>query len=153
MNTRQQEIAEKLKKYPSYCDSRISKLMRRRNPSVRAVDVAAVRALVGVGGANVKQVPVMKPLAVVPRVRIKSLNDFRKLHDNAEKIRVKLATVRDGMYVTEEELRQLCEIPVQYWRRNADLPEFDGNKFKHEGTTYWAQPETIRQMKQITGRA
>lgn len=84
--------------------------------------------------------------------RIHSLADFRKAHDIPQKIRNKLPSLRGG-YVTEEELRKLCEVPVQNWRRYAELPEFAGNKFKHDGVTYWANVETITQMKQITGRA
>ena len=84
--------------------------------------------------------------------RIHSLADFRKAHDIAQKIRNKLPSLRGG-YVTEEELRKMCEVPVQNWRRYAELPEFSGNKFKLDGVTYWAGVETILQMKQITGRA
>lgn len=84
--------------------------------------------------------------------RIHSLTDFRKAHDIPQKIRNKLVSLRGG-YVTEEELRQLCEVSVQNWRRNAELPEFSVNKFRLDGVTYWAGVETIRKMKQITGRA
>jgi hypothetical protein len=84
--------------------------------------------------------------------RIHSLADFRKAHDIPQKIRNKLPSLRGG-YVTEEELRKLCEVPVQNWRRYAELPEFAPNKFKLDGVTYWAGVETITQMKQITGRA
>lgn len=84
--------------------------------------------------------------------RIHSLTDFRKAHDIPQKIRGKLVSLRGG-YVTEEELRQMCEVPVQNWRRHAELPEFAPHKFKLDGVTYWAGVTTIREMKQITGRA
>jgi len=93
-----------------------------------------------------------KETADKPSARIHSLTDFRKAHDVPQKIRGKLVSLRGG-YVTEEELRQLCEVPVQNWRRHAELPEFASNKFKLDGVTYWAGTATIKEMKQITGRA
>jgi hypothetical protein len=85
--------------------------------------------------------------------RPRSLADFRRAHDIPQKIRDTVRALRKDCYVTEEELRKLCEIPVQNWRRNADLPEFSANKFRLDGVTYWAAPDTIKQMKTITGRA
>jgi hypothetical protein len=97
--------------------------------------------------------PEQKPLAAPAKPRVRSLADFRRSHDIPQKIRNTIRGLRPGGYVTEEELRQLCEVPVQNWRRHADLPEFSANKFRLDGVCYWASPETIKQMKQITGRA
>lgn len=88
-----------------------------------------------------------------PRVRAKLLSEFRRDHDIPQKIRDRLEGMRDGTYLTEEEMRQLCEVPVNNWRRNAELPEFADFKFKHDGVSYWAPTATIREMKKITGRA
>ena len=87
------------------------------------------------------------------RPRARSLGEFRRAHDIPQKIRDRLAGMASTTYVTEEEMRQLCEVAVQDWRRNAELPEFAPHKFKHAGVTYWAPVAAIKEMKRITGRA
>lgn len=144
MDTKTQEqIAAKIAARPELKDWEIAKLLRRHN--VTSSEVAAVRTC-----AVMDADPQMKPDA---RPRVRSLNDFRRAHDIPQKIRDTLAGIRKDGYVTEEELRQLCEVPVQNWRRHAELPEFAPHKFRLDGVTYWASIETIKQMKQITGRA
>ena len=97
------------------------------------------------------------PSAILPnpqvRVRPKTLDDFRKAHDNPQKIRNGLASLADGAYLTEEEFRQFCNIPANLWRRNADLPEFSDNHLKHAGIVHWASKTTIQEMKTIIGVA
>jgi len=134
-----QKIAEKIRTRPELKDWEIAKLLRRQG--VDSARVASMRA----GGGAVATLPA-KP-------RARSLAEFRKEHDIAQKIRDSIAGMRAETYVTEEELRQLCGVPVQNWRRYADLPEFSGNKLKLDGTMYWAADNTIVSMKQITGRA
>jgi hypothetical protein len=138
------KIAEKIRSRPELKDYEIAKLMKRHG--VLSPDVAAVRAGGNVDAAEAAE---EKPASI----RVRSLTEFRRAHDIPQKIRERLANLRRDGYVTEEELRQLCEVPVQNWRRHAELPEFSTNKFKLDGVTYWAAPETIRAMKQITGRA
>lgn len=136
-------IAAKIRARPELKDWEIAKLLKRHG--VRSGDVASVRAngaQVGAGG----ELPPVRP-------RVRSLTDFRRAHDIPQKIRDTLAGMRRDGYVTEEELRQLCEVPVQNWRRHAELPEFAAHKFKLDGVTYWADQEAIKTMKQITGRA
>jgi hypothetical protein len=87
-----------------------------------------------------------------PTIRPRSLDDFRRQYDVPDKIRRQLRGL-GSRYVTEDELRQLCDVPVAFWRRNAELPEFSSNKFKLDGVVYWSSQDTIRQMKQISGRA
>lgn len=136
-------IADKLRTKPELKDWEIAKLLRRRG--VTAADVTEVRS---------EDAPAQqgedKP---APRPRVRSLADFRRAHDIPQKIRDTLAGLRKDGYVTEEELRQMCEVPVQHWRRNADLPEFSHHKLKIDGVVYWAGEATIKQMKLITGRA
>lgn len=93
------------------------------------------------------------PIKPIPRVRPKSLDEFRKMHDNPQKIRNGLESLASSAYLTEEEFRQFCNIPANLWRRNADLPEFVDNKLKHAGVVHWASKETIREMKNIIGSA
>ena len=121
--------------------------IKHKIPGVRAAQVAEVR-----GESNA--VPEKATTgAVQNRPRIRSLAEFHRDHDIPQKIRDTINGLRKDGYATEEELRQMCGVPVQNWRRNADLPEFSGNKFKLDGVTFWAAPTTIQSMKQITGRA
>ena len=87
------------------------------------------------------------------RVKVKTLEDFRKAHDNPQKIRNGLASLRAGAYLTEEEFRQFCSIPANLWRRNAELPEFSDNHLKVAGVVHWASKSTIQEMKSIIGAA
>jgi len=112
---------------------------------VNAAMINAIRAQAGTPAAPANP-------SVVNRPRLKDLSEFRKEHDIPQKIRDRLAAMRADSYCTEEEFRQLCSVPVQLWRRNAELPEFSLNKFKHDGVTYWATCATIEKMKKITGR-
>ena len=138
--TTRELIAAKIRARAELKDYEIAKLLKRRK--VKSADVAEVRATMG-----------GKPEDKPAIVRIRSLHEFKRAHDVPQKIRDRLASLRKDGYVTEEELRQLCEVPVQNWRRHAELPEFAPHKFKLDGVTYWASVETIRAMKQITGRA
>ena len=138
MNTEiQTKIAAKIAQYPSKRNHEIAKLFK----------------INGVGSKEVATVRAAMPPSDAVNVRVRSISEFKRAHDIPQKIRNQISSLKGGGYVTEEELRQICEVPVQNWRRNAELPEFSVNKFKLEGVTYWAGAETIKQMKQITGRA
>jgi hypothetical protein len=105
-------------------------------------------------GASPAASPQQQPPAkVAVRVKPKTLADFRKAHDNPQKIRNGLASLGEGSYLTEEEFRQFCNIPANLWRRNAELPEFADNKLRHAGIVHWASKSTIQDMKTITGSA
>lgn len=137
-------IADKIAQYPQKNDHQIARCLARHG--VKAADVSLERDRI----ADKADEPVNK--VTVARPRVKTLADFRRAHDIAQKIRDTVAAIRTDGYVTEEELRQMCEVPVAHWRRHADLPEFSVNKFKLDGTVYWAKEAAIKQMKQITGR-
>jgi hypothetical protein len=97
--------------------------------------------------------PAAVPMKPAVRVKPKTLDDFRKAHDNPQKIRKGIAALAEGSYLTEEEFRQFCNIPANFWRRNAELPEFADNKLRHVGIVYWASRPTIQEMKTIIGAA
>lgn len=140
-----QQIKNYLAAHPTLTDEQVRSNMKRHGVTRR--QIAAVRN--GLPPDEVGAAPVGAPKAI----RVRVLADFRRAHDIPQKIRERLGGLRPSGYVTEEELRQLCEVPVQSWRRHAELPEFAANKFRLDGVTYWAAPDTIRAMKQITGRA
>ena len=122
-----------------------TRLHARRHPRFRAA----------LAGQPVEAPPtlVQPPNRPPVRVKVKTLEDFRKAHDNPQKIRNGLASLRAGAYLTEEEFRQFCSIPANLWRRNAELPEFSDNHLKVAGVVHWASKSTIEEMKTIIGAA
>jgi hypothetical protein len=141
------EIRAYVRTHPNHTTDQIVSNLKHKG--VRYADVTAAR-----GNAPIKKpAPAQAPAHTAQRIKIRDLSEFRKAHDNPQKIRNRLVAMREGSYVTEEELRQLCDVAVQHWRRNAELPEFADNKFKLDGVVYWAPQDTIREMKKITGRA
>ena len=121
------------------------------NHGVTGDKVRSLMLLAKSPGAPVSEEQIaVKP---APRVRPKNLEEFRKMHDNPQKIRNGLANLVGSTYLTEEEFRQFCNIPATLWRRNAELPEFADHKLKHAGVVYWASKKTIQEMKTIIGSA
>lgn len=141
------KIVDILRLRPDLKDYEIAK--RLRPTRVVSEQVAAVRATKFPTNNNAK----VEPVSHVAKPRLRKLADFRQAHDIAQKIRNEVSILPPDSYCTEEELRLRCEVPVQNWRRYADLPEFSPHKFKLDGTTYWARFDTINEMKRITGRA
>lgn len=139
----QAEIQAYIAAHPELTDTKIADNMRRHG--IKVPQVREARASMGANGA--------RPAAQAPRVRARDISEFRRAHDIPQKLRERLAALRPNSYLTEEELRQLCDVAVQNWRRNAELPEFADHKFKHDGVVYWGSAATIREMKRITGRA
>ena len=142
------EIRAYIRTHPNHTNDQICSNLKHKG--IHAADVNAAREPSGNSG---KLAAKPATASSAPRIKVRDLSEFRKAHDNPQKIRTKLAAMREGSYVTEEELRQLCDVAVQHWRRNAELPEFSDNKFKLDGVVYWAPKDTIREMKKITGRA
>ena len=85
-----------------------------------------------------------------PKVKTRTLGEFRTAHDYAIKLRRTLSELGEG-YLNEHELKAAAGIPNHVWRRYADLPEFQQNRLKLRDVTYWAKPRVIEQMKEIVG--
>lgn len=85
-----------------------------------------------------------------PKLKTRSLGEFRTAHDYALKLRRTLSELGEG-YLNEHELKAAAGIPNHVWRRYADLPEFQQNRLKLRDVTYWARPRVIEQMKEIVG--
>jgi hypothetical protein len=143
------ELREYIASHPALSVTTICK-----NLGSHRIPAARVRALIGTRNTNAPVQPLASaPSRPVVRVRPKTLAEFRKAHDNPQKIRNGLAALADGAYLTEEEFRQFCNIPANFWRRNAELPEFADNKLRHVGVVYWASKPTVQEMKTIIGAA
>ena len=141
------EIIAYIQSHPNHAPARIAHNLKRHG-----ITGEKVRALWG--RAKVAQTPAsIGPTKAVVRVKLKSLDEFRRAHDNPQKIRTGLEGLTAGSYLTEEEFRVFCNIPAQLWRRNADLPEFSDNRLRHAGVVYWAAKTTIEEMKTIIGAA
>lgn len=147
----QQEIREYIRLRPELRDNKIADNLRRHG--VTTLQVKAARHSMNGSAPHPEKNGNGIVAHQASRVRARDLSEFRKAHDIPQKIRDRVTALRPSSYLTEEELRQLCDVAVQNWRRNAELPEFADNKFKHDGVIYWGSAATIREMKKITGRA
>lgn len=85
-----------------------------------------------------------------PKATGKTLSSFRDAHDYAKRIREAIGEHCEGeTYLVESELRQAADVPGQFWRRYADLPEFDSNKLTYKGQVLWGSATTIKKMRDI----
>ena len=81
----------------------------------------------------------------------KSLTDFRQQFDISLRIREGLSKL-NGVYMTDSEFRQFCNIPTSHWRQYADQDEF--KKFRGKfpgGQLLWAKESMMIEMKRIAG--
>jgi len=90
------------------------------------------------------------PSSPAPKIRRRTLSEFRAQHDYALKLKKAITDLVDG-YVTEHEIKIITGIPNHVWRRYADLPEFQNNRLKLRDVTYWARPAVIQEMREIAG--
>lgn len=89
--------------------------------------------------------------APAPLRRGKTLDCFRQQYDIKLRIRQGISTHLKSVYMTDQEFREACGVPSSEWRRYADESEFDGNRAKIRGVTYWASAKMVEQMKEIAG--
>jgi hypothetical protein len=121
-----------------------------KNPPVPSATIRTILKELG-APAEAEATTTPAKAAKPAKVRVRSLTDFRAEHDYAAKIAVAIkAHLSDG-YLTEQEFKLVAGVPNHEWRRFADLPEFNENKFRRRDVTYWASPKVIRQMKEIVG--
>lgn len=81
----------------------------------------------------------------------KSLTDFRQQFDISLRIREGLSKL-NGVYMTDSEFRQFCNIHTSHWRQYADQDEF--KKFRGKfpgGQLLWARESMMVEMKRIAG--
>ena len=88
-----------------------------------------------------------------PKVKVKTLTDFRSSHDFVGMLKDGIAKYLSDGYVTENELKTLLseKIPVRFWRETADNDIFEKNKLRYQGKILWSNPNNIQQMKKIIG--
>jgi hypothetical protein len=113
---------------------------------------AAARALGMVRSTLQRQLAggVPKPMTTAP-VKGRSLADFRGQYDIRQKIVNGIKLHLKGVYMTDQEFREVCGVPTGEWRRYADLQEFAESNHRIKGVLYWAQPAMLAQMKEIAG--
>lgn len=84
----------------------------------------------------------------------RTIDDFRREHDQAWKIRDGLAKLFDGgVIMTDAEFREAVSGNPARWRGAADLSEFRDNRYRVGGELLWASRETIKEMRRIRGEA
>jgi len=85
-----------------------------------------------------------------PKPAGKTLDQFRAQFDVREKIRAGLSRI-GAVYMTDTEFREFCGVPLNRWRRYADLEEFLPFRLRLSDVLYWASAEMIGEMKNIAG--
>jgi hypothetical protein len=84
----------------------------------------------------------------------KTLQDFRKEHDQTWKIRDGLRRLFSGQVImTDAEFRDAVGGNPSRWRSAADQSEFKPNRYRVSGELLWASKETIIEMRKIRGEA
>ena len=88
------------------------------------------------------------------KTNVRTLNEFRKEHDQTWKIRDGIKRLfKNGVYMTDAEFRDAVCGSSTRWRLAADAPEFAPYRYKVQGVLYWASENTIREMRKIRGEA
>lgn len=98
-----------------------------------------------------KRIPISETVSTTMTAG-KTLDDFRKSFDIPLRITEAIKKHLNGVYLTDQEFREVCGVSVSHWRRNADLEQF--RPFCHKfpgGQLLWAQKEMMDRMKQIAG--
>lgn len=84
----------------------------------------------------------------------RTLEDFRREHDQTWKIRDGLKRLFSGQVImTDAEFREAVSGNPSRWRAAADHPDFRENRYRVAGEFLWASKETIREMRKIKGEA
>ena len=82
----------------------------------------------------------------------RTLEDFRKEHDQSWKIRDGLKRLfREDIIMTDAEFREAVRGNPTRWRAAADSTEFSRNRYKVQGELLWANEDTILEMRRIRG--
>lgn len=99
----------------------------------------------------------LPPLRAKPKpapVAARTIEDFRREHDQAWKIRDGLKRLfGNGAYMTDSEFREAVSGNPARWRAAAELSEFKEYRYRVSGELLWAAPATIREMRRIKGEA
>ncbi len=136
----QEQIVEYLKLHPGISTHKVCSSMKRHG--VSAAQVKAARAVLGAGcGLS----------SCGTHHRPRTLDTFRDEFDIALKIRKGLKRLPKNEYRHDDEFREFCGVPMNQWRRYADMDEFSVFKLKHAGRLHWAHPQFIEQMKEVLG--
>jgi hypothetical protein len=131
---------------------RIRLAMRRKSEG--PVPMAVIRAvLAGRPAPEVKVSVDGKPAKTSPEAGVKKLTieDVMRQYHVPTKIKSTISSHLEGRNALydDDSFRKLCEVPVQNWRRNADLAEFASNKIKISSVLHWGSVENCKRIKQM----
>lgn len=74
--------------------------------------------------------------------------EIRAKHDNMYKIREGVDNLQDGIYLTDQQMREFCKVSPAKWRGYADSIEFEKYKLKIPGDViYWSTPNSVKKLK------
>lgn len=77
-----------------------------------------------------------------------SETDLRAKHDNVFKIRAGVKRLKQGFYLTDQQMREMCKVATNVWRGYAENAEFDSYKIKLGDTVYWGVPRYIKRLRE-----
>ena len=78
-----------------------------------------------------------------------SESELRAKYDNTFKIREGLKQLKDGVYFTDQQMRDLCRVNATQWRGYSDAEEFAKYKIKMTGgVLYWGLPANVKKLRE-----
>mgnify|MGYP001617075744 CR=1 FL=1 len=117
-------------------------------------DTTFRRAMVRLGSVEATTTTTPKKTPSATTTATRTLDDFRREHDQTWKIRDGLKRLfKGGTYMTDAEFREAVGGNSARWRSAADASEFREYKYRVGGEWLWASKDTIKAMRQIKGEA
>lgn len=77
-----------------------------------------------------------------------SETELRAKHDNTYKIREGVKKLQRSRFLSDQQMREFCNVQTNVWRSYSEKPEFDKYKMRLSGIWYWGIPQDIKRMKE-----
>lgn len=75
-------------------------------------------------------------------------SELRAKHDNMYKIREGVKQLQEGIYLTDQQMREFCKINTTQWRGYSENAEFDDYKIRvNSNTIYWGVPDCVERLR------
>ena len=133
--------------HPEWNTAAIARSARVTSRAIRAILDSARKP----ADAPVPEKGIARKSTLTGRVGM-SLDKFKDQFDPRVKIRKIIGEYLDeNTILTDQQMRELCEVPINEWRKFADLEEFGKYQWRWRKVLYWARPATIDEMKKGVG--
>jgi len=75
--------------------------------------------------------------------------DLRAKYDNMFKLKEGVKALKKGIFLRDQEMREICKIPPAVWRGYSEHQEFEKYKYKpNSKETYWSTPDSVARMRE-----